>query len=173
MRKPKRSTFRISDHWRRIMRNRRVYYSIVLTSRPSHDIYPFVGVTILGECISGLIETGATVSGLSWDLALKIINDDRYKYIEEVSHRCWTSHSTVGRFSADITFHDRTESMSFFFIPSLMKSLYLGPDFVRKFRLAQDLPAPSVYKVDNVEDCNQHQLTTYQQARLDAYDVQV
>lgn len=50
-----------------------------------------------------------------------------------------TSHSTVSRVSADITFHDRTESMSFLLAPPLTQNLYLGANFVRKVGVSQDL----------------------------------
>ncbi|CAD7089964.1 unnamed protein product [Hermetia illucens] len=169
--KPKRSTLRLRHYWMRIMRNRRLYYSAILTSRPINDIRPYADVTVLGERVSGLIDTGATVSCLASDFARKIINDGRYKWERlriDLRTADGTSHSTVGRVSADITFRDRTESMSFLLIPSLTQNLYLGADFVRKFDLAPDLFVPSICSIENVENVNQHQLTTHQRARLDA-----
>lgn len=59
------------------MRNRRLYYSAVFASRLSNDIHPHSDTTLLGEPVSGLIDTSVTVKGVAADFARKIIKDGR------------------------------------------------------------------------------------------------
>lgn len=172
----RRSTRRLREFWRKVLKNRKCIVSAVISDRNKFDLRPFASVRIFDQEVVRMIDTGATVSCFASNYARKFLDENRGKY-EKLNAFLKTAdgsqHTTVGRVTTTVTFRGLSREIQFFIIPNLTQNLYLGIDFVRAFSLARDLFADSskpvgIKNIDEI-DCggNVHRLNLQERKQLE------
>lgn len=133
---------RLRKYWKEVIQSRRRLNLGSLTDPPSNDLRPYASINLLGQQVSGLIDTGASISVAAAELASSLCNQHPSK-LKRISSKLstadGTNHDIKGKITTQITFRGRSELMDIYIIPTLSQNLYLGVDFVRKFHLAADL----------------------------------
>lgn len=129
------------------------------------DGRPHAQVTIGGQTIEGLLDSGANISCFGDDaeevvrqLGLKIHN------IESVVNTAdGAAQSIIGYVDTPVTYGTNTKTVRFYVIPSLKQKLYLGYDFWKLFGLAP----VEVSELNVPIDPNFHILSPLEQSQLD------
>lgn len=145
--RPKRSTLRL----RRYFRIRKICSILLISAIVSNPIDSrfYAKISFLDYTEYGLLDTGASISCIGADFALK----DYSKYTNFSKCKSFVktadgaSQKVIGWLNVNVIFKDRTKQLNFFIIPSLSQRLILGIDFWRKF----DLIANVIASVDLVE----------------------
>lgn len=156
---PKRSTLRLRKFWKSVLDNRNLICSAIINDIPASDIRPYATIELFGEKVSGLIDTGATVSCIASDLARKILFENKQKFKRfrvNINTADGTPHIALAKLKTFITFRGVTKQVDFLIIPTLSQNMYLGVDFVRTFGLASDLFEDSkiLGVVNELNDCS-------------------
>lgn len=143
----------------------------------SDDPRPYANVTIFGEPVLGLLDSGASISclGLGGQEFLQKHGLNSSKLSSKVKTADGNQQSIVGKFYAEICYKGMTKTMPLYLVPSLQQKLYLGIDFWKEFGIAPQL----ISEVSTVQcpvekdvDPNAHELTSEQSKRLkDAIDL--
>lgn len=108
----------------------------------SHDIRPYGEVNVFGEAMSGLLDSGSSVTVLGKG-AVEFIKDLGLEFIPFNGHILTAdgnSQQIIGRLkNVKIKFRGEEKTLDILIGPSLKQTLYLGWDFMSKFGLAKDL----------------------------------
>lgn len=101
------------------------------------DVRPYARVSILGRIVSGLMDTGASISCIGGHLAADILKEEIYfqPITSNVQTADGKSQEILGKLHTSIEYNGDTKPCTFFIVPSLKQSLYLGIDFWTKFQL--------------------------------------
>lgn len=134
------------------------------------DTRLYMRVKIAGEEVEGLLDSGATVTCLGkgcLELVEKI-GLPIFPYRSVIMTADETPHAIVGRIRAKIKVKKSEEEVTFFLIPTLGKALYLGVDFMKKFKLVATIESLSLEEEeDKPKDPSQHCLRSEEKLRLD------
>lgn len=130
------------------------------------DPRPYTAVKIAGESITGLLDSGASISCLGRG-ATDFLNRHGLQYSRvhsNVNTADGTSQTVLGYLDTTIEYGNQFRLCRIYIVPSLSQSLYLGIDFWNSFGIVPatiaELEVPSI-------DPNQHDLTAHQKGRLD------
>lgn len=101
----------------------------------SSDVRPYAYVTLLGKSLSGLMDTGASISCLGGKFASEL-NHVEYKPLKlNIRTADGAKQAIVGKITTDILFRGESKRLCFYIVPSLSQDLYLGIDFWIAFDL--------------------------------------
>ncbi|KAH8350098.1 hypothetical protein KR084_011774, partial [Drosophila pseudotakahashii] len=91
----------------------------------------------LGKNVSGLLDTGASISCIGGSLAKEIISDQSsLKPLRcAVKTADGQSQEIIGKLTTEVIFRNKMKEISFYIVPSLTQNLYLGIDFCVNFDL--------------------------------------
>jgi len=166
--KPRYSTLRWRHHCNKIKSIRKFYCAAIINDKPSDDFRPYASIKMFDTDVSGLIDTGATVSCIASDLARKIL-DIKPPVFDKIRIGIRTAdghkHAAVGTVTTNVFFRGQTQTMTFLVIPALSQNLYLGVDFCRIFGLAKDILG-SINEIDHL--LNTCELLPSQREKLNA-----
>lgn len=114
--------------------NRNIVSSIF---EKENDLRPYADVTIFGESVSGLLDTGASISCIGGSFAAKFLDSNHpYKKLNSKVHTAdGKPQNIVGFVRTNIIFRSLEKPIEIYIIPSLSQQLYLGVDFWRSFDL--------------------------------------
>lgn len=116
----------------------------------------------------GLLDSGASISCLGKNASARAVSLDLK--VKPISTSIRTADGAqqhvVGYIDAPITFNHKTKLSRLYLIPSLSQDLYLGIDFWKTFGITPSVINEIALTVD--KDPNIHDLTTAQQAQLEA-----
>jgi len=126
--------------------------------------------------MKGLMDTGASISCIGGDLAREIF-DKNIKF-KQMSSNVRTadgkSQTISGKLCLEVTYGGFTRLLTFFLVPTLIHSLYLGIDFWTEFDMlpsgltTQDgLSSISGYEKKLTKIVSQRKLSTEQQGLLE------
>lgn len=101
------------------------------------DLRPYAEIMIFGEKISGLMDTGASISCIGGDFAMKYLNSSQpYRKLNCKVHTAdGKPQQIVGFIETRISFRGIEKLLGIYIIPSLAQPLYLGIDFWRLYDL--------------------------------------
>lgn len=137
------------------------------------DGRPHLTVTIAGEQIRGLLDSGAGVSCLGKGAMERLtrLNLNWFRLGSFVQTADGAPQEIVGNVSVPIEFGNKTRTIRLFIVPSLKQELYLGIDFWRSFGIApmmiNELSATEANTVSPIDTEPKHVLTEIDQRRLD------
>lgn len=133
------------------------------------DDRTFLQVTIGGNySLLGLVDSGASITCLGKN-SLEFLSKNSLIYTPlkaSVKTAGGNSKPIVGYIKTSITFRGKTEKFTIFIIPELLQDLYLGIDFIRKFKLAPDLfPIINISELSN-NNTSKHELSISEEVEL-------
>ena len=102
-----------------------------------NDLRPYAEVTIFGRSISGLMDTGASISCIGGNFAQELAqtHSDFKPMHAFVRTADGKGQNILGRISTSVCFRGETKRLCIYLVPSLAQELYLGIDFWRSFNL--------------------------------------
>lgn len=111
-----------------------------LFKRRQGDRRLFIDVSICGQKVSALLDTGASVSvfGSEFMDFVKHLNHAEFPYKEKsplITLADSSRPTVLGTVALPVTYHKRTEDVEFTIIPSVTFAVILGIDFCHQFRL--------------------------------------
>lgn len=141
----------------------------------NQDIRPYGKVEIAGKTISGLLDSGSsvTVLGKGAEEFLKEASLEFTPFHGNILTADGNPQQIIGRIrNVRIKFREQEKEIDILIGPSLKQSLYLGWDFMKKFNLAKDLFNLEVSEIEEAvstadSDQQMHVLTPQQQEQLD------
>lgn len=158
------------EHWRaKRMSKKLVKAAKIEEIESSNDIRPHLVVTISGEEVRGLLDSGASISCLGKGAFETLQKCNlRWKEIEtKVQTASGQQQEVKGYTDVVITYKEMSRPIRLYVIPSLSQSLYLGIDFWIHFNLLPKLEEVEVtQEVAEAADPNLHQLNSVQNKRL-------
>lgn len=136
------------EHWKMVRRSKKMVKQAVIEEIVNdHDARPFIEIKLEGIEISGLLDSGASISCVGKE-AFKTLFHHNIKW-KEISSRIQTASGQCQNIEgyADVTieFKNKSKKMRLYVIPSLSQKLYLGIDFWTAFDL---MP-----KLDEITEC--------------------
>lgn len=102
-----------------------------------HDIRPYADIQIFGRTLTGLLDTGASVSCLGGDAAKEFLNSNiGFRKIRSGVKTADGKIQVVSGFiKTEIVFRGISKILTLYIVPNLSQNLYLGIDFWRLFDL--------------------------------------
>ena len=160
---------RTRNFWFRVREDKRKIKSSRLCSvKSGRDDRPYATITISGKKLTGLLDSGASVSCLGSG-ALDLIEKGNLP-TKAINENILTADGTRQRIDCvvktDVTYNGMTKQIKFYVVPSLTQPLYLGIDFWRVFRIA-----PAIINEVQLEitpDSNVHELSAEQQTAFES-----
>lgn len=111
------------------------------------DLRPYADVTICGNVLKGLLDSGAQISCLGRNCINFVKNNEIPYSCFPISKHVRTAsgepQEIIGFINIDIHFRNQVHNMRLFLIPSLDQQLYLGTDFWSTFKIAPSLIPPT------------------------------
>jgi len=134
-----RSAKRCADFWKVRKQLKKAQLSSLVTKKG--DVRSYAQIELFGETVSGLLDSGASISCIGGKLAKKLLESKiKLKKLNcQISTADGSSHGVTGLLATEITFRNKTKNISFYVLPELSQELYLGVDFWAAFELAPDL----------------------------------
>lgn len=138
---------------------------IIDNEREENDNRPFQSVNILGKNLSGLMDSGASISCLGRDAekSLKSINKSIVKFYSSLRCAGGSKQDIIGFVFLPVTFLGQTKEVKFFVAPGLIQELYLGCNFWKLFNVKLAV----VDEIQQDGSLEMHELTEKQQLRLE------
>lgn len=154
------------EHWQLLRTTRKLLKDARIDEMfNDQDNRPFVEISIKGENIRGLLDSGASISCLGHD-ALETLHRCNIKWKEvksAVKTASGQSQEIKGYADVDIQFKSQTHRVRLYIVPTLTQTLYLGIDFWVAFNIF-----PKIDEITPVKpiDLNKHILNKDQDTRL-------
>ncbi|XP_059221494.1 uncharacterized protein LOC131996064 [Stomoxys calcitrans] len=136
----------------------------------------YTKISINGQPIEGLLDSGATVSclGKGCEDFVDKAGLEVSPFVSVIQTADGTPHRIKGRVSAAINFNKRECAVTFYLVPSLRRELFLGVDFMRSFNLFAGVDSLSTNDIGLCGDADDrtddeiklHSLTDQQRKRL-------
>jgi len=172
--KPKRSTLRSREFWKKVKADRaRIISAVILSS----DNRLYTDIIIEGTTFKALLDSGATVSCLGGAAAKTLAHHQKTrKCLGKIRTASNESCSVIAKLLIPIRFQDKVKEIEFFLIPELKQDVYLGVDFWQNFGLLAKLlkKEETVGELDTGDDSSRkedpkmHLLTEDQKVKLGA-----
>lgn len=137
------------------------------------DLRPYATIEILGVTLTGLLDSGASVSVLG-EGSIQFLEEANVQYRPLkalVKTACGAPQSIIGRVKLNVKFKGIVKEIDFCICPSLTQPIYLGIDFFVDFKIGKDL-FNNIEEISLTEDTGkdeveQHRLSESQQLKLD------
>lgn len=136
------------------------------------DLRPYAEVTICGETMLGLLDSGASISclGQGGQDLLKKWGVPCEDFTSKVKTADGKNQAVEGKFTTSITYKGLSKDIEVFVVPSLKQPLYLGINFWLAFSLAPQIISeivPDRPDKETYHNCFEpHELTIEQSRRL-------
>ncbi|EDW38656.1 GL15379 [Drosophila persimilis] len=134
-----------------------------------HDFRPYAQVTLLGNTVVGLLDTGASVCCIGGHLAKDVMEKTEYKRLSATGKTAdGKSQDIIGRLTTEVSYRGESKKITFFLVPSLSGDLYLGIDFWKAFNLLPVSLLSEQLSVVSLSDPLRHWLVGTHASRLGA-----
>lgn len=107
----------------------------------NNDLRPYATIEMFGEKRNALLDSGASVSVIG-NGSVELLDKLGIKYKifnSNIKTACGSKQQIIGKISTEVKFKNKTEIIDFYIAPSLSQSIYLGVNFFKKFKLANEL----------------------------------
>lgn len=162
------------QYWRSIKISKRLVKSAKISEIFSgEDRRPHANIQINNETVTGLLDSGATISCLGKDAFSTIHRCNlKWKQFEgsSVETACGKSQTVEGYTDTMVTFQNKIKKIRFYIVPTLTNTMYLGIDFWIAFNLMpkiEEISTPTHQPEDEKENPDMHVLNDKEKQRLD------
>lgn len=163
-----------AEYWKSVRLSKKIVRAASISEvSGSDDLRPHAEVSINGHKLTGLMDTGASISCLGKE-ALQTLHQCKMKWKEYSGGRIHTasghSQEIIGFVDTEIEFRGEIKKIRLFIIPSLTNKLYLGVDFWIKSNILPKIEEVDHHIEEELDKANpdMHQLDENQRSRMAA-----